>query len=166
MKGIALLALACASCSWLDGELTRPAREAPVPAAESYLQGGPNTEVELGSDERTLLADYKRLSDAKIQIETKLAEVQAENEQLRSQLRRAEEERDQSKNLEAGSTRELERLGARSRDLEAKVLSVQIEKTKLEQELLRLRITGLREQLEQMTSLPDDAAAPAPGARR
>lgn len=150
--GAAVLTLT--SCGMFDNIGTRTKEEAPVAAEQSYLQGGPNTEIELGQDERTLLEDYKKLNDTKIQLETQLGEVRTENEQLKSHLRRAEEERDQFRNHLAGSNQEGERISQRARDLEAKVLSLNIEKTLLEQELLRFRISSLRQQYDELVALP------------
>lgn len=155
-------ALACSSCTWLENALYDPGEEFPATTENSYLQAGPNTDIELGQDERTLLEDYKKLNDTKISLETKLAEFEAENEQLRAQLGKTEQERDRLRNNLTVREQDSTRLNQRARDLEAKVLSLNIEKTVLEQELLRLRISSLRQQYEQIVTTP---AAPD-GAQR
>ncbi|MCA8943091.1 MAG: hypothetical protein KDB80_11065 [Planctomycetes bacterium] len=159
--GLTAIMLLC-SCSWIEGLVRSPGEESPATTEQSYLQAGPNTDIELGQDERTLLEDYKKLNDTKIQLETKLGELTAENEQLRAQLGRTEKERDQFRNHFSVAEQDGERLTQRARDLEAKVLSLNIEKTVLEQELLRMRISSLRQQYESLVSAP---ATPARGQR-
>ena len=149
-----VLILTLGGCTWLDDMMRRPSEEHPSTTENSYLQAGPNTDIELGQDERTLLEDYKKLNDTKISLETKLAEYEAENEQLRADLSRTEQERDKARNHLTVSEQDTTRLNQRARDLEAKVLSLNIEKTVLEQELLRLRITSLRQQYEQIMTAP------------
>ncbi len=161
MKWLPIIALGMfSSCSMFTDVFTTAGEEEHPNETESYLSTGPNTDIELGQDERTLLEDFKQLNDQKVVLETQLSELKSENEQLRSQLHRAETERDQFRNNLAASSADGERVGQRARDLEAKVLSLNIEKTLLEQELLRLRISSLRQQYEDLVAVPTSAAPP------
>lgn len=153
----ALGLLSLPSCTVFDQIAHRPKVETPTSTSDGYLQGGPNTDVELGAGERSLLEDYKILHDSKLKLETQLSELDAVSETLRERLASTEEERDILRTRIAGAEQEGTRMAHRTNDLEAKVLSLNIEKTLLEQELMRMRIGSLREQYEQLTAVPGAA---------
>ncbi len=144
---LAVLLGTLSSCGLVNGALTTPAAEQGVDASTTYLNNGPNTEVQLGADEKSLLREFAELNQAKNQLETQLQEIRSENEQLRAQLGNAERDRDRENNLKLGSERELERLSTLLREREAKILSMNIASAKQEQEILQLRIGSLQEQL-------------------
>lgn len=156
--------LLLASCSLFGGS---PEPEPPVALEDSYLQGGPNTEVELGSGERTLLEDYRRLDQTRLELETRVGELRAENKELRDLLAETEGERDHERQVRVGSEQEFERIASKARGYQAKLLSMSIHKSRLEQEVLRLRISMLERQLDSITVSPEETASPAPlGSKR
>ena len=161
--------LGCATlggCSLFSGGFNRPAAEAPVDTTETYLSvgDGPQSEVELGPGQQTLMEHFIEERGAKVELEQRVKELEASNAQLRSTLAQTEEERNQARTLGAGAEAELERLRGQLRDHESKVLNLTLENARLEQQLLKLRIASLQGQLDR---LGNEAEGPAvPGAPR
>ena len=151
------------SCGVINDVLTTPAREDAPDGASHYLNSGPNTQVELGADEKTLLQEFAELNQAKTQLETQLQEMRAESTQFRAQLGDTERERDRERNLRLGAEAEFERLAKQLRERDSKLLSMNIQLAKRDQEILRLRINSLQQQLRDANELsvePANAASP------
>jgi chromosome segregation ATPase len=146
--------------------LSSPAKEGPIDPSANYLRGGPNTEVELGADEQAMLESYSGLTKLKTQLETKIQELESHAEIQATRLTRTEESRDQEQHLRLGAEKEVERLAKQVGDLQAKVLSMSVERARMEQELLRMRIQSLNTQLAELQSQATEAAAPPQGFRR
>lgn len=163
---ILLCTLTLSGCGMVADFLSSPSKEEPVDPAAKYLRGGPNTEVELGADEQAMLESYSGLTKLKTQLETRIQELEAHAEIQTSRLTRAEEARDQEQHLRLGAEKEVERLAKQVGDLQAKVLSMSVERARMEQELLRMRIQSLNTQLAELQSQATEAAAPPQGYRR
>ncbi len=138
---VALLcvALCNAGCSLLNDAVTKPAAEKPVGKGDGYL-AQPSDPSALGPDERLLLAEYSDTQAAKLALETQLAAARATIDGMQAQLRQTEEVRDKERTGRAGSEAELTRLRSLLQDRETKILSLHIEKAKLTQDVLLLRI--------------------------
>lgn len=161
------VALACAAlggCSLFGKALNRPAAEDPVDSTETYLSvgDGPQSEVDLGPGQQTLLQHLIEVRSAKAELEQRAAELEASNQQLRTQLAQTEEDRNQARTHGAGAEAELERLRGLLRDHESKVLNLTLEKARLEQEVLKLRIASLQGQLERLGGDRGSPAMPGP----
>lgn len=151
-----------ASCGSLS-DLLRPAPEGGMDTSEAYLRGGPNTQIEMGADEETMLERYSALQRARTELDDLLKEEKAFNEQLSTRMAQTEEELDEERRMRVAAEQEMERLSQRARDLEAKVLSMSIDRAKLEQELLLLRISSLQRELDDMNAATAAADAVSPG---
>jgi hypothetical protein len=91
--------------------------------------------------------------------------VLAENQNLKNNLQNEGSSLAQEKALRVQAEAETELLRQRRRDLEARILSLSIEKAKLEQLNLLAKIDNLRRSLEPATTGTTEAAAPPPGNR-
>lgn len=151
-------------CSLLSGTFNRPAAEKPVDSTETYLSvgDGPQSEVDLGPGQQTLMEHFIEERAAKLELEQRTKEVEASNQTLRAQLAQTEEDRNQARTHGAGAEAELERLRGLLRDHESKVLNLTLEKARLEQEVLKLRIASLQGQLERLGGTAEAAATPGP----
>ena len=148
-------------CSFLTEKLTTPEQEKPVQTRDSYLaSAGVRTELELGPDQRTLMEDYVALQRAKTSLEVRAEELDAQLTSVRSSLARTEELYAQEQRHRAIADENNDRLQKQLRDRETKILSLHIERNKLQQELLRLRIATLQSQLDDAEKQALQAAAP------
>ena len=160
---VGLVVLCSTSCSFLHDTVTKPAAERPVGKESGYLAHSPDPSA-LGPDERLLLAEYSDTKAAKLALETQLAEARATIDSLQAQVRQTEEVRDKERTGRAASEAELSRLRITLQDRETKILSLHIEKAKLTQDLLLLRIEAAERQAEAAGHATADleSAAPAP----
>jgi len=143
--------------------LSSPSKEQQSDPSANYLRGGPNTEVELGADEQAMLESYSGLTKLKTQLETKIKELESHAETQRSRLTRTEEERDQERHMRLGAEQEGARLASQVSDLQAKVLSMNVERARLDQEILTMRIRSVTMQLAELEAQATEAAAPPQG---
>jgi hypothetical protein len=145
----ALAAVTLCGCGWVRESLTRPEPEPAVDASHGYLaKGGVQAELDLGPDQKLLLAEFSNVQTAKINLETRLAELEGDNESLRAQLKQAEAARAAEQGQRTTAEAELQRLRGLIRERDAKVLGLSIEKAKQQQELLLFRISALEKQVE------------------
>jgi len=151
------------SCGTITDLLSSPGKEKVSDPSEAYLRGGPNTEVELGSDEETMLESFHGLTKVKIQLDSRIKELESEVEAQTTTLNRTHLELNQERRLRVSSEAEANRLAQQTRDLQAKVLSMNVERARLEQDLLLLRISSVQRQLAELEGDPAEAASPAPG---
>lgn len=157
----AALAACCAGCGTVDAILA--GEEDPVAAEESYLEtGGPRTELDLGRDQKLLLEEFVALRAKKAELEKRIEELETTNQNLRASLERAERERDEAHRQHAADAAELERLRQLLHEREARILTLALERAKLDQELLKLRIAAMERLLEDLegVSATTEAAAP------
>lgn len=153
----------CQSASELIFE---PKASDPLDGYEGSLaQAGINTEMDWGPKQNLLLSEFKTLKETHTRLERRLEQVLAENQNLKNNLQNEGSALAQEKALRAQAEAETELLRQRRRDLEARILSLSIEKAKLEQLNLLAKIDNLRRSLEPATTGTAEAAAPPPGNR-
>ena len=168
MKSISLaltaLAVLLSSCSLLKRELTKPTAEAPLSREQQYLsKGSVSTELDLGPDQKLLLDEFTTLKSQKIALEGQVHELRVANEGLRASLKQAEEERDRTRRASAVADAESERVRKVLHEREAKILSLSMEKARLHQENLLLRIGDIEKQIEDVRAAQAAEAAAEPG---
>lgn len=133
--------------------------------AGSLAQAGINTEMDWGPKQNLLLSEFKALNETHVQVERRLQQVLTENQNLQNQLADQGTSLQQEKALRAQAEAETEMLRQRRRELEARILSLSIEKAKLEQLNLLAKIDELRRSLDEGERNAAEAAAPLPGNR-
>lgn len=131
----------------------------------SLAQAGINTEMDWGPKQNLLLSEYKTLKEAHVLLERRLDELHAENQNLKAQLGNESSSLQQEKALRAQAEAETEQLRQRVRDREAQILSLSIEKAKLEQAALLGRIEALQQSMRQDLPAPVEAAGSPPRER-
>ncbi len=160
------LAVLLSGCSTITDLLSSPGKEKAADPSAAYLRGGPNTEVELGSDEETMLESFHGLTKVKIQLDARIKELESYSESQTAKLNRTQQDLDRERRLRVGSEAESDRLAQQMRDLQAKVLSMNVERARLEQDLLLLRISSVQRQLAELEGTTAEATSPTPGYRR
>jgi hypothetical protein len=147
----ALAAFACltlgTSCAVLEEALTAPKAEAPIPVEESYLRTGPTMDAAHGQGAQTLLQEFSEVSIENQRVAGALEAERTRIESLRTQLGATEAERDAAIARGRQLEQEVERMRARSVDLERKILALEIETAHMRQSELQQQIQRLREEL-------------------
>ncbi|MBM4063231.1 MAG: hypothetical protein FJ265_19360 [Planctomycetes bacterium] len=115
----------------------------------SLAEAGINTEMDWGPKQNLLLSQYKTLKEEQARLQKRLDEALAENQNLKTQLNGANEVAQREKTQRVQSEAQLELRQQKQRELEATVLSLRIEKAKLEQQNLLSRIDALEQSLAQ-----------------
>ena len=163
---VAALSLALCACQSASDLIFEPKASDPLDGYEGSLaQAGINTEMDWGPKQNLLLSEYKTLKETHARLEKRLDQVLAENQNIKNQLADEGSSLQQEKARRAQAEAETETLRQRRRELEARILSLSIEKAKLEQLNLLAKIDGLRRSLEQPETGTAEAAAPLPGNR-
>ncbi len=158
--GLALLLLC--SCQSASNLLFEPKATDPLDGYQGSLaQAGINTEMDWGPKQNLLLSEFKTLKETHVRTEKRLDQVLAENQNLKSQLSSEGSTLQKERALRAQAEAETELLRQRRRELEARILSLSIDKAKLEQQNLLTKIDALRQSMEQVNPAPVEAAAPA-----
>ena len=162
---LAILSMAAllSGCSMITDLLSSPGREKATDPSSTYLRGGPNTEIEMGSDEETMLESFHGLTKVKIQLDARIKELESYGEAQTAKLNRTQQDLDQERRLRISSEAESNRLAQQMRDLQAKVLSMNVERARLEQDLLLQRISSVRRQLAELEANAAEATNPTPG---
>ncbi|MDA7494601.1 hypothetical protein N8467_00885 [bacterium] len=138
--------LALMSCETASNLVFEPEPSDPLDGYEGSLaQAGINTDMDWGPKQSLLLDKYKTLLETHSQLKKDHEESLRINQNLQSQLHSEQAALTQEKSSRAQSEAETERLRQRNRDHEAKILSLSIEKAKLEQTQLRALIADLQE---------------------
>lgn len=155
-----------AGCRSASDLLYEPAATDPLDGYKGSLaEAGINTEMDWGPKQTLLLSEFKALKEAHTQLLRRADQLVAENQNLKTQLGTEGTSLQKEKALRAQAEAETETLRQRRRELEARILSLSIEKAKLEQAGLQARIETLRNTLEQAAPTPAEAAAPPPRSR-
>jgi chromosome segregation ATPase len=154
-------------CSTATDLLYEPASTDPLDGYKGSLaNGGVNTEMDWGPKQNLLLSQFKTLNELKIKLENELSQKDAENQNLKAQLANDSSALQKERALRAQAEAETELLRQRRRELEARILSLSIEKAKLEQQNLLGKIEALQRQIEQGSMqqgpVPMEAAAVPP----
>ncbi|MBZ0152926.1 MAG: hypothetical protein K8J09_15490 [Planctomycetes bacterium] len=161
-------ALACvvfsfAGCTSTGNLLYEPAPTDPLDGYKGILsQAGTNTEMDWGPKQEYLLTEFRTLKNAHAELERRCEDLRAENGNLKNQLGSEASKLQREQSLRVQAEEETDLLRRRRRDLEARLLSLSIEKAKLEQENLVAKIAGLKARLEQASATPMEAAATPP----
>ena len=131
----------------------------------SFAEAGINTEMDFGPKQSRLLDEHIRLKNDFSALQRRYDDAIVEKQNLLGQLTGEKSTLEREKALRAEAEAEAEMLRGRRRELEAKILSLSIEKAKLEQSALLAKIDALNASLSDVMSNPVDAAAPPPERR-
>ncbi|MGK0154035.1 MAG: hypothetical protein ACI9SE_000986 [Neolewinella sp.] len=160
---IAVPLLTFASCETATNLVLGPEPTDPLDGYEGSLaQAGINTDMDWGPKQSLLLSKYKTLLEQQNQLKRDNEELNATNQNLQSQLNGEQSALSLEKGMRAQSEAETERLRQTNRNHEAKILSLSIEKAKLEQESLRRQIATLEETITAAGSNTAEATATPP----
>jgi uncharacterized protein YaiL (DUF2058 family) len=156
---VALLAL-LGSCAATG--LSEPKATDPLDGYKgSYAEAGVNTEVDWGPKQNLLLSEFTSLKDAHNKLKARVEQLVAENSNLTTRLSNEATSLEREKSLRAQAEAETELLRTRRRELEARILNLSIEKTKLEQANLKAKIDALNISLEQGAGPANASASPS-----
>ncbi len=133
--------------------------------AGSLAQAGINTEMDWGPKQNLLLSEFKALKENHARLEKRVDQLLAENQNLKNQLGSEGTSLQRERAARAQAEAETEQLRQRRRELEARILSLSIEKAKLEQQNLLAKIDALQATMEQAPTEAVEAAATPPGNR-
>jgi hypothetical protein len=131
----------------------------------SLAQAGINTEMDWGPKQNLLLSEYKTLKETHVRLQQRLDQVLAENQNLKGQLGNESSMLQKEKALRAQAEAETGLLRERRRELEARILSLSIEKAKLEQKSLLAKIDELEREMHDAQADAVEAAATPPANR-
>ena len=152
---------ALAGCQTADSLIYEPAVTDPLDGYKGILpEAGANTEMDWGPKQDLLLTKYAALMEAKASLEKQFEDKVAENQNLTNQLAKESADLEKERALRAQAEAVAELLRQRRRDLEARILSLSIEKAKLEQSHLLGKIEELRQSLNQGEGTVEAAATP------
>lgn len=155
-------ALLFASCETATNLMFEPEPNDPLDGYEGSLaQAGINTDMDWGPKQELLLSRYKTLLEDNAQLKKDNEELLSQNQNLQSQLSSEQSSLEQEKGMRAQSEAETDLLRQRIRDRDAKILSLSIEKAKLEQERLQHQIAALNDSINAPIQ-PKEAAAKPP----
>lgn len=157
----ALLLCLC-GCKSAGDLLYQPKPEDPNDGYNSLPQAGVNTVMDWGPDQGTLLKEFTDLKREKAGSQKLLDDKIAENLTLQGQLGAEREARQKEQGLRLQADALVDSLQKRSRELEATILSLRIEKAKLEQTNLLAEIAKLQRNLEDVGTATE---ATGPGDR-
>lgn len=166
---VVALALVCslfASCRAASELLFEPKPTDPLDGYQGSLaEAGINTEMDWGPKQNLLLSQFQTLKEAHSKLEGRVEKLVAENQNLLARLGGETSALQKEKALRAQAEAETEQLRQRRREHEARILSLSIEKAKLEQANLKAKIDALSATLDQAAVVPADATAAPPPAR-
>tara|TARA_R110002072_G_scaffold174303_5_gene329512 strand:+ start:9647 stop:10147 length:501 start_codon:yes stop_codon:yes gene_type:complete len=158
---IAVPLLTFASCETATNLVLGPEPADPLDGYEGSLaQAGINTDMDWGPKQSLLLSNYKTLLEQHSQLKKDYEELIATNQNLQSQLGGEQSALSLEKGMRAQAEAETNRLRQTNRNHEAKILSLSIEKAKLEQESLRRQIAALEETITASGSTAEATATP------
>ncbi|MCA8977627.1 MAG: hypothetical protein KDC98_23080 [Planctomycetes bacterium] len=164
---VALLALlALTGCQAAGNLFFEPAPTDPNDGYEGSLaQTGVNTEMDWGPKQNLLLSEFKALREKHTLLEKRLDTLIAENQNLKTQLN---DEQDMYR-LEKGSRAQIEAQFELARqklsEQEATILSLRIEKAKLEQTALLAQIDLMQATMRDLSPGNVEASAMPPANR-
>lgn len=160
---IVLPLLVLVSCETATNLMFEPEPTDPLDGYEGSLaQAGINTDMDWGPKQSLLLSKYKTLLETHAQLKKDHEETLAINQNLQTQLHGEQSSLATEKSKLVQAEAETERLRQRNRDHEAKILSLSIEKARLEQAQLRTLIADLQKTVETQGSQPTEATARPP----
>lgn len=139
--GTLLLLCGCGILS--EGLGPSPKPEIPPGSGEGYLKAGPVTGVEHGPAQRSLLKEYVDTKNKLKDTQDRLAKLEEKLRTTTAALEECRKERDQEKAGKVGAQAERDKALQELRDKQIQLLNLALEKTKVEQELVKLRIQAL-----------------------
>lgn len=158
---IVLPLLALASCETAANLMYEPEPTDPLDGYEGSLaEAGINTDMDWGPKQSLLLSKYKTLLETHSQLKKDHEGTLAINQNLQSKLLGEQESLTKEKSLRAQSESETARLREKMRNNEAKILSLSIEKAKLEQDRLRTLIASLQQTVDAQAKPAEATASP------
>ncbi|MGC6487976.1 MAG: hypothetical protein ACON4Z_10050 [Planctomycetota bacterium] len=154
-------ALLLASCQTATDMMFEPAPNDPLDGYEGSLaQAGINTDMDWGPGQNLLLSKYQAAQSEIAQLRKDHEELIATNQNLQAELTAEQGALREEKKERAQSDADIEVLRGRVRERDAKILSLQIEKAKLEQERLQREITTLNEGIRSLSTPAATASEP------
>lgn len=158
---VALFALSALFAGCAATGLSEPKATDPLDGYKgSYAEAGVNTEVDWGPKQNLLLSEFTSLKEAHNKLKSRVDQLVAENSNLTTRLSNEATSLEREKSLRAQAEAETELLRTRRRELEARILNLSIEKTKLEQANLKAKIDALNIALEQGAGPANASANP------
>ncbi len=140
----AVLAAFPGGCGILSQGLGSPPKAETPPVADGgYLKAGPVTGVERGPAQRSLLKEYVDTKNKLKELQDKLAKLQEKLRAAQDALEECRRERDQEKAAKVAAQAERDKALQELRDKEVQLLNLALEKTKVEQELVKTQIQAL-----------------------
>lgn len=158
--------LAVAGCQSAKEMLYEPKATDPNDGYDGSLaEAGINTEMDWGHKQSLLLNEFTQLKKDFSVLQRRYDDLVVEKQNLLGQLSGEKTAFEREKTARAQAEAEAEMLRGRRRELEAKILSLSIEKAKLEQSALLAKIDALNASMADVMSNPAEASAPAPERR-
>ncbi len=167
-----LLGLLCltslASCSFLRETVLAPSKEPDVDLKTTHFnQGsGAQNQIDLGPDARSLLESFTRLKSDYFELKSKMEQVEAHNERLRSVLQGTEKNLSAEMARRAVAEAETERLKKEIRKRDAEFLGLSIKKAKRDHEYYALKVATLKDQLDALNTPRYEPTSPPSGRER
>lgn len=128
----------------------------------SYAEAGVSTEIDLGPKQEYLLSGYTSLKDDHARLERENKRLEQELLAARGGLATETTSLERERTLRIQAEAEVQALQQKRRELEARILSLGIEKAKLEQQAILAKIADLQRTMETMPGT-GPAAAPVGG---
>lgn len=135
-----------------------PKPEDPLDGYSTLKEAGVSTEVDLGPKQEYLLSGYKELRDNHQKLEKDYKDLQDKHLAMQAKLSGEGESLTRERTLRTQAEAEVVSLQQKRRELEARILSLGIEKAKLEQTALLAKIAEMQRTLE---TVPGAAAVDA-----
>jgi hypothetical protein len=158
-----LLLLLLGGCKSAAEMLYPPKPTDPLDGYNGLAQAGINTEMDWGPKQSFLLSDYKALKEDQARLRSELERATAEKDNLKRQLNSDGTALEQEKRRRAEIEAQFELKNQKLREQEATILSLRIEKAKLEQANLLSKIEALKQSMTEPPSNVVEAAATPPG---
>ena len=169
MRLAVLLFLACvacsfSSCSFLKENLLKPNAEPDVDPKNTHLAQGSvgQNQIDLGPDARSLLESFTRLKRDYFELKSKMEQVEAHNERLRTLLQGTEKNLSAEMAKRAVAETETERLKKEIRKRDAELLGLSIKKARRDHEYYALKVATLNEQLDALNTHYEDYEPTSP----
>jgi septal ring factor EnvC (AmiA/AmiB activator) len=157
----AVTLLLLAACTGANQLLYQPKPDDPNDGyAGSLAQAGVNTEMDFGPKQDLLLSRFMSLQEEHARLQKDFEKQRAEAAGLTGQLRSNNESLAKETAGRKQAEAQVQSLQKKGRELEARILSLSIEKSKLEQSVLLAKIADLQRSLEDSGANPVEAAAP------
>lgn len=153
------------SCSLLGNLVGRPTQEPAPSPDESYLPNGGNNDIDFGPDQAKLVEDLQAEKMRVRDLKEKINRLESDKTRLSSALSSTKTDLAQNQRARTTSEHESVLLAKETRELQTKVLMLQIKTAQLEQANILLRLAAIRSQQDAMNASRVNAS-PMSGANR